>query len=395
MADILIIGNGPAAITAAEVLRAEDRKRGITIVSREALPAYSPCFLARYLAGEVPRDALFMRDSDFYEKLEIEFIPEKEATGINTAGKEVILSDGGRLSYKRLLIAAGAKAVVPPIEGIRGRDVYVFKSMEDAEVLRQKAQEASTVVVLGAGYIGLEVAEALAVLKKKVLVVEKEPRVLPRMIDSEMAALLEDYLKRKGIEVLTSETVMKILRDNSNRLKEIVLYSGKSLKADIMVLAAGVKPNIDFLKGSGIRTDRGIVVDSTMKTNIEDIYAVGDIAEIEISGKRKVNPIHLNAVKTGKVAAANLLGIRKTLDAPLENMNMLRFFDIFVFSAGTQTPEVVRKKENGSLWKTYLGEGRLKGVQVIGDVRRSGQYLWQIEREYPFSSLKRLFDHLL
>lgn len=394
MADLLIIGNGPAAISAAEAIREVDRERGITIVSSEPWPAYTPCFLSRYLSGEVPREVLFMKDEGFYEELGIEFMPGKVVVSLDTSERRVRLSDGGAITYRGLIIAAGASAIVPSIEGVNGEGVYVFKTLSDVEALKQKTHGTETAVVVGAGYIGLEVAEALNLLGIRVVVVEKEPQPLARMLAPDMAEVIKEHLMKKGVALYTDESVQEVLRDRDSMPREIRLGGGKTIRADMMVVAAGVRPNIDFLKGSGIQTGKGVLVDATMRTSIEGVYAAGDIAEIEIGKERKINPIHLNAVKTGRVAGSNIVGAGRHLPAHLMDMNMLRLFDLFVFSAGTRGPEMAMKRDNGSICRIYYRDGAVTGIQMIGDVRRAGQYLWQIGKEYPFSSLKRLYEHI-
>lgn len=384
--EIVIIGNGPAAISAVEAIRRIDRDIGITIVSKEGEPAYTPCFLFRYVSGEIGKEKLYMREGNFYDLNNVKTLLGSPVKVIDTDKKRVIL-DSRELYYDRLLIAAGSSTLIPPIPGIEGRGIFPFKAMKDADGIIKATEDVGDVVVIGAGFIGLEIAGALCRRGLSVTVIERKERILPRMLDDEMAGILWDHLERNGLRIVTGKDTAFINRNRKGVIEGIILEDGSSIPCGIVVVAAGVRPNTGIIKESRIRTDHGIVVDDHMRTEMPDVYAAGDIAEIEINGVRKINPIHTNAVRSGEVAGYNMAGMERRMDYHIEDMNVVTLFGLSVLSMGIQTGDrVIKNDRTDSIIKAHLGEdGGIKGIQIIGDVMRGGVYLSLLRRDIPLS----------
>lgn len=207
---ILIIGNGAAAISAVEAMREVDRDSEITIVSKEKEPVYSPCFLSGYLSGEIEKNRLYIRDSSFYDENRVETIFGNAATEVRVKDKKIKLSNGKELPFDRLLIAAGSNPVIPRLEGIQGDGVFSFKTISDADRIMLAAQKTDEAVVMGAGFIGLEAAEALSKRGVKVTVIEREDRILPRMLDHEMAEIVKRHIEKNRIRIITGKGVKSI-----------------------------------------------------------------------------------------------------------------------------------------------------------------------------------------
>lgn len=213
------------------------------------------------------------------------------------------------------------------------------------------------VVVIGAGFIGLEIAEALCRRGLGVTVIEREERVLPRMLDDEMASILKAHLERNGLRIVTSKGIASINRNRKGEIEGVILEDGSSIACGIVVVATGVRPNIGIIKDAQIRTDYGIVVDDPMRTSIPDVYAAGDISEIEINGIRKVNPIHINAVRSGEVAGYNMAGMERRMDSHIEDMNVVTLFGLSVLSIGSKTGErVIKNERSDSIVKVFTME---------------------------------------
>jgi len=374
---IIIIGNGAAAISAVEAIRRWDRDCVVTIVSKEREPAYTPCFLSSYLSGEIGKDRLYIRDSRFYDDNKIETIFGNAV--IEVRDKWIRLSDGRDLLYDRLLIAAGSSPVVPQLPDIEGGGIFSFKTIADAEGIRSIIEDADEAAVMGAGFIGLEVAEALKKKGVKVTVIEKEDRILPRMLDNEMSGIVRKHLEDNGIRIITGKEIKSIQRVRG-MLSGLDL-GGETVPCRLLILAVGVRPNLEMIRDGFVKIGKGILVDDHMKTNIDNIYAAGDIAEME-TPIRKINPIWFNAVKGGEVAGLNMIGIEKRYDIPLVDMNVVTLFGLSVLSVGIQKgTRTLKVNDAKGIRKIYLDEdGHVVGAQLIGDVTKGGLYLSVINK---------------
>jgi len=383
----VIIGNGPAAVSAVEAIRSVDGTSGITMISRESWPAYTPCFLSRYLAGEIGKKGLFMRDDDFYEKNDVRTIFGVSVTEVRDDENEVVLADGTKLSYDALLIAAGSNPNIPKLPGIEGEGVFFFKTLADADMINAGLGKNKKAVVVGAGFIAIEIAEALHTKGMDVTIIGRRNGILLRMLDEEVAGLVARHIESRGVRLIGGRTLASVRRGRENRLEGVVLDNGDAVACDMLVIASGVSPNLEMVKNTSIRTGRGILVDGQMRTSVSNVYAAGDIAEVEIGGTRKINPIHPNAVKGGWIAGCNIAGQAKAIDIHLEDMNVLTFFGLSVLSIGVQKgAEVFRRSSSAEVVKAYAGEdGLLQGIQLVGNVAKGGLYLSIMRRGIPIN----------
>lgn len=375
--NIIIAGNGPAAISAVEAIRDIDRSSSITLLSREKERAYSPCYLYHYISEDISRDKLYIKEDDFYEKNNVNILFGISLKKVIPDKRSVKLSDGKTLTYDRLLLATGAEAVLPEIPGIQGEGVFFFKSLQDAERIISVIPKIKKAAVIGGGFIGLEIAEALRKKGISVTVIEKEDRLLPRMLDKEMAGIVSSHLLKNGIDIITGQVIKEIERKDGH-LRGLRTRDGITVPADIVIVSAGVRPNIKPAEDTGIRTDRGIIVNEKMETSIPDIYAAGDVAEIEIKGIRKLNPIWLNATVSGSIAGSNMIGISKKLDSHIPDMNMINIFGLYIFSAGSPLGvRTIKKQDISGVKKIVLDDNdTVKGIQIIGkEGLRGGLYM--------------------
>ncbi len=375
---IVIIGNGPAAVAAAEAARELDGHCGITMISKEAVPFYSPCPLAEYVEASVPRDHLFLRDEKFYRDQDITTFFGHPATAIGTTARRVTVgsgSDAAELPYERLLIASGARAIMPPIPGLAGTPgVFALKTLADADGIVARLPAARRAVVIGSGFIGLEAAQALVRRGLAVTVVEALSQVLPQMLDAEMAALVETRLRDHGVDVRVNSPAEAVLGGQAG--VSAVRVGGQEIPCDLVVCAVGVRPDLSLLAGSGISTATGILVNEFMETNQPDVYAAGDIVEgFDRQGQRRVLPIWPNAVNGGRIAGGNMVAARTRSFRGLDGINVVRIFDLPVASFGSSAGErSLRYAGNGILKKLSLSSGRVVGAQFFGDVNATGLY---------------------
>lgn len=320
----VIIGAGPAAVAAAEHIRKLDSRCDITMLAAEKVPPYSRMAIPYLLVGNIGQEGTYLRKSaSHYDDQNISVVHGR-ASSIDTAAKQVVVAEGQNISYDKLLIATGATAMKPPIPGIDLDRVQNCWSMADAHKIIDKASPGSNVVLMGAGFIGCIILEALAARKVNLTVVEMENRMVSRMTNRTMGTMIKDWCENEGIRVMTSTKVERI-DANGEAAVTVTTNTGESIAADLVICATGVRSNTAFLEGSGVKTDAGIVVDDYMQTNLDDVYAAGDVAQGKdfSTGEYYVQAIQPTAVEHGKLAAQNMVHGNLTPNPGNVNMNVL------------------------------------------------------------------------
>ncbi|HXZ95715.1 MAG TPA: FAD-dependent oxidoreductase [Burkholderiales bacterium] len=307
----VIIGNGPAGVVAAETLRKCDQHGSIVLIGDEPEPPYSRMAIPYLLMGEIQEAGTHLRkDRNHFRNLNIELVVAR-ADKLDTSKNVVFLNNGKSLTYDRLLIASGSKPISPPIAGINLPGIYPCWTLEDSRHIMKLAKKGARVLQMGAGFIGCIILEALAARGVELTIVEMGNRMVPRMMTEGAGGLIKKWCEKKGVKVFTSTKVEAIEKSgNSANPLNVKLSNGQSLPAGLVISATGVRPNIEFLKGSGIVTDAGIKIDGTMQTNVPGVYAAGDVAQAEefYTGAQLVNAIQPNAVDQARVAALNMAG---------------------------------------------------------------------------------------
>ncbi len=375
---ILILGAGPAGISVAENIRDIEDIAGtspeIAMVSAEPFPPYSPPAMAdHFLTGDESR--LYWKGGDVCDRLDVEFHPGRVVTGIDAAARQVALADGEPLGYDRLVIATGSR-LHAPIEGATMPGVYNFKSLSAARELVGHARrgEVQKAAIVGAGFIGVEVALLLADLGMEVTLIEQADRVMPRMLDEETAGIVRAALVARGVRVLSGTEASAFA--GNGRARAVVLESGDVVTADACIAATGVKPNVGYLAGSSVEVGWGVRVDDRLHTGVPDVWAAGDCAETRdrMSGEHFVHAIFPNAINQGRVVAEQLMGF-ETLYEGAETMNSLRHLGVPVMAVGELAgdAEAVRSTAD-SLRRIVLRDGCIVGFRLAGDIRGAGVY---------------------
>lgn len=320
----LIIGAGPAGVNAAEHLRKYDPAGSITMLAAEDVPPYSRMALPYYLVGNIAAEGTYLRKSaDHFERLRID-VRHGRASSVDTSAKRVTLLGGETLDYDKLLVATGATATRPPIPGVDRDGVHNCWSLADAHRIIEDTEPGSKAILMGAGFIGCIILEALAARKVDLTVIEMEPRMVSRMTNEAMGEMIKRWCENEGIKVRTSTTVEEILEGDGTPLA-VRTNGGETLPADVVICATGVRSNTAFLDGSGIEVDMGIVVDDFMQTSVADVYAAGDVAQGRdlSTGDYYVQAIQPTAVEHGKLAAQNMAHGNRTSQPGTVNMNVL------------------------------------------------------------------------
>ena len=318
----VIIGAGPAGVIAAETLRKVDPAGEIVLLGGEAEPPYSRMAIPYLLTGRIGEEGTYLRKQDGYYDASSIVYRQAVVEGVDPKSKTLRLADGGTQTYDRLLVATGASPVSPPVEGLDLPGVHHCWTLADARHIIERAHGGADVVLMGAGFIGCIILESLVGRGVNLTVVEALDRMVPRMMNEAAGNMIKDWCVNKGVRVLTSTKVTKLAQADG-RLA-VTLDNGEQAAADLVVVATGVRSNVDFLKGSGVKIDTGIVVDQNMRSSVEDIYAAGDCAQgLDFStGAWEVHAIQPTAVDHGRIAALNMAGKVTPFRGSL-NMNVL------------------------------------------------------------------------
>ena len=367
----VILGTGPAGIIAADTLRQQDANARITLIGGENEPPYSRMAIPYFLSKQIGEKGTYLRqDPDHYKNQGIDVI-RAHAGAVDTNNKTITLEKGGEVEYDRLLLATGASPIRPPIEGLDLPGIHTCWTLADARAILDRALKGDDVVLLGAGFIGTIILEALVSRGVKLTVVEMGDRMVPRMMDEVAGAMLKRWCEAKGVRVLTGTQITQITRQK-NRL-DISLSTGKSLQAKLLVIAAGVTPNTGFLAGSDIDTNQGVTVNEFLRTSAMDVYAAGDVAQAKdlSTGEFSVLAIQPVAADHGRIAALNMAGL-ETPHAGSLNMNVLDTIGLVSSSFGAW--EGVKGgmstrmgDENGYRYMRLEFDGdRLAGAQTVG-----------------------------
>lgn len=321
----VIVGAGPAGVNAAEHLRKYDSSAKITMLVAEDVPPYSRMALPYYLADNIAAEGTYLRKNEGHFEDKGITLKQGRASAVDTKAKRIALFGGEMLDYDKLLLASGATATRPPIPGIDLNKVYNCWSLQDAQKIVDCTEKGSKVVLMGAGFIGCIILEALAARGVDLTVIEMENRMVSRMTNEVMGTMIKDWCVAKGIKVLTSTKVIEISEVDGDAPLLVITESDERLPADVVICATGVRSNTAFLEGSGIKVDMGVVVDDFMQTSAKDVYAAGDVAQGKdlSTGEYYVQAIQPTAVEHGRLAAQNMVYGHKTPHPGNVNMNVL------------------------------------------------------------------------
>ena len=319
----IIIGAGPAGVVAAETLRKCDPAASVTIIGDEPEPPYSRMAIPYYLSDNIDEAGSYLRDpSEHYSQQNIELVQQR-VEKVDSKKKQVTLADGSTRDYDKLLLATGSRPISPPIPGLDLPQVHSCWTLEDARHIIELARPGANVVLIGAGFIGCIILEALVKRGIKLSVVETGNRMVPRMLNEKAGGLLKQWCTDKGIDVHTSCSVESVTAADKDQV-QVSLSDGSKLPAALVITATGVKPNLEMLEGADIKLDLGVLVNHSMQTNDSDVYAAGDVAQgIDFStGNFEVQAIQPTATDHGRIAALNMSG-NTTEHHGTVNMNIL------------------------------------------------------------------------
>ncbi|QAA32099.1 NAD(P)/FAD-dependent oxidoreductase [Clostridium manihotivorum] len=386
----VIIGASASGINAAKTLRNLDLTSDITVISKD-VNVYSRCMLHHLISGERNLDRLSFVEKDFFEKNNVNWLKGLDVKDLNTATKTLVLSDGQTISYDKLLIASGASASIPPIKNLReATNVHPLRNIEDAISIKESCKPQDNVVIIGAGLVGIDAAVGLIEKKVNIHLVEMADRILPLQLDKKAAVKYEKLLKDNNVTLHLSSSAKEVVLNEKGEATGLIINDNELIPCSTIVVAAGVRPNIDFLKNSNINCDRGILIDEFCRTNIEDIYAAGDVTAL--------SPIWPVAVRQGKTAASNMAGKEISCKDNFAFLNSMNFLGLQAASIGiANAPDDsydINTLETKNVYKKIIHkDGVIYGALLVGDLSYCGVLTYLIKNKIDVSHIKKnLFD---
>jgi NAD(P)H-nitrite reductase large subunit len=369
---IVIVGAGPAGVTAAEEIRAADPSADVTLLSAEPFAPYSPPAMADYFSTGRERP-LFWKGPDPGTRLGISYRSGTRVRAVDPAARSVALDGGEELPYDRLLLAMGSR-LYAPVARADLPGIGDFKSLSSATDMIARVRDGSvrSALVIGNGFIGMEIALLLTELGVRTTIVGRRGWLMPRMLDPETGELVGAAMVERGVTLLLGAEAIEFI--GTDHAEGVRLADGRELRADLCVAATGVRPNVEPLAGSGIELEWGVRVDAQLRTSARDVWAAGDLVEApdRLTGEPYVHAIFPNAVAQGRIAAANLLGASVTYPGA-ESMNSLKHLGLPLIAVGVADGDTeLLWRRDGVLRKAFLADGRLVGFRLTGDVSGGG-----------------------
>jgi len=383
----VIIGAGAAGISAAKTIRIVNPSDEIVIISADDA-VYSRCMLHNYISGERNERDISFIDDDFFEKNNIRWIMGKTVTSIDVNKKEVNLSDASE-PFDKLLIATGADSVNLPMLQSQNygntSNVFGLRHLSDAKAIKACAQSAENIVIIGAGLVGLDAAYALIEMGKKPIVIDISDNILSLNLDAHTSNVYKEKFEEAGCIFRLGQKVSGADRNPKGDIVSLTLDSGEKQPCDMVIVAVGARPTVEFLTDSGVAFNYSIIVNKYLATNTEDIYAAGDVTGL--SG------IWPNAVKHGEVAAKNMCGVPTVYDDIFALKNTINYFGIPTLSlgviepAGTDIVEVRNSKRKYE--KIILRNDTVVGVILQRDISHSGFWQFLIKNNINISQINK------
>jgi len=382
-----IIGMGPAGVNVVKTLRNNGFDDNITMFSAEKIPPYSPPSLSEYLTTG-NEEALFWEGKNFCEKYNVSCKAGEKIAQILPEEKELKTKNGEIIGFDYLVIATGT-SLYAPVKGSGKEGIYDFKTFVGTDKIRRMVQEGGekTAIIVGGGFIGVEIALSLAQIGIKSSVLNRRGWIMPRLIDTETAIYVENDLRSQGVNVMLNTEGKEFIGDES--VEGLLTTDGRKLKADIYISATGVKPSIDLIKNTDIEYDTGIIVNENLQTKYPYIYACGDVAEtVElVSGERKIHGLFPVAVNHAQTVAYNILGMKREYEKQV-NMNSLKKLSFKLVVVGKLEGEEIKYKTNNVLRKIYLKDNKIMGFVLLEDISNAGVYLSLFTRRVNVSKFK-------
>lgn len=393
----VIVGGSAAGMSAAQAIRELDSHGVITVLSAEADPPYYRPLIPFIVDRRKTSDEIELLGQGPYTAQEIVVRLDAAVTAVDPQAGAVTVNDAETVSYDKLLIASGSRPYIPP--AIKGTDfpgVYALRTLADARSMAERVNVTQNAIMAGGGMLNLKAAFALLERGLGVTLVVTSPEILSRIMEPDGAALIRDALERAGLRILTGRSITRVIK-GSDGVTGVLLDSGEALGCEIVCIGKGVRPNVEFLDGSGVHMDRGVVADKHTACNTPGVYTAGDVAVTfdPITGERMMTGLWTNAVEMGRCAGRNMAGrptayggtfgilnATQVAEAPFVSMGI-------VHAAGTDYETHVFCATGVYRKLVFTNDGeRLIGAVFVGDIARAGLYRHLIRERVPLNNLK-------
>ncbi|MGL4914402.1 MAG: NAD(P)/FAD-dependent oxidoreductase [Romboutsia sp.] len=388
--DYVVLGASAAGINAAKTLRELDKDASIVLISKDE-KIYSRCMLHHVISNHKTIEEINFVEPNFMEDNNIKWIKNRNVKGLDTNSKIIELEDQ-ILEYDKLLIATGASAFVPPIKHLRdGNFVYTLRNLDELCKIKEKASTSKKAVVIGAGLVGIDALVGLLEYENlEVSLIYTEEYILNKQLDKYSASTYENKFIEKGAKLYPKSSIKEIVLENNKDVKEVKFEDGTTIECDFIVVATGVSPNADFVTGTNIEYNRGIVINDRCETTEDNIYAAGDVV-----GKNAIWPL---AVKQGIVAAYNMVGKDKKIEDSFAFKNSMNFMGVATVSLGITNPvddtySVVSRCDVKGYKKFIYKDNVICGLVSQGDISYTGTIAYLIKNKLEIPNLEnRIFD---
>jgi NAD(P)H-nitrite reductase large subunit len=400
---IVIIGNSAASTAAIESIRKYDQKSTLVQLTDESDLLYSRCLLTYYLTDKLDKKGVAYREPDFHNKMNVHLQTNSRVVTVDPIQQILKCEHGKNIDFEKLLICTGGSPKLPNYIQENTDGIFVLRTLNDADHIKKRLFYSKNAVILGGGLIGMRAAYALNKCGLGVTVIIRSNRILSQMLDFDSAQIILKQLKNKGIQVLTQTDLTEIVIKNK-KLIAVKTTHNQTIDCELLLVAKGVKPNIELIQNTNIKKGYGIKINPTMQTNYPFIFAAGDVAEtFDITLEDyTINALWTCAVQQGRIAGLNIIGKKISYDGTL-GMNSLNFFGIPLISFGITAPKdeskykILRKsRPNQNIYKKIILEGnRIKGIILIGKISNAGVLLSLIRKKTDVSDFadELLSDH--
>ena len=407
-----IIGTSAAGLSAAETIRKLKPKAKITLISKYPGLPYSRVLLTSVLEKSLKKEEIFIRPPNYYSAWNLDFIGGRKVISIEPWSSKIILNNGKKIPYDSLLIATGAKPLLLNIPGVNLNGVFYLRSIKDTEAIERYINSVKSVVIIGGGLIGIKTAIALQKRGLDVTVIELQNRILPQVLDLIASLIITEILYKKGIKIITNTSVISIEGKNK-RVEYVRLLTGGRISCEMVIICIGVRPNVDFLSGSGIKINQGIIANKYLQTNISNVYVAGDVAEVYdlLLKKHSLHPIWPAATEQGRIAGYNMCGIKTFYPGTIIS-NAFRIENLNIISAGIIEPPdnqeyksiVVYDKKRQIYKKVVIKKDKPVGMIFVNDISGAGSIIKAIKQAQPidisetdlyYSKLSKIFKNFI
>ncbi|MBU3142957.1 NAD(P)/FAD-dependent oxidoreductase [Clostridium sp. CF012] len=387
--NIVIIGGGVAAVNAVKAIREIDRDINIFIFQNEKYYPYYRIKLTKGLLDNLEEEKIMLHKKDWYELNNVKLYLDIEVIGIDTVKSEIILYDGSRFGYNKLLFANGSKNFMPPIEGIDKENVYTIRKLDNIRDIQNSINDKKNILNVGGGVQGIETAWSLNQHGKNAIIAEVQERLMPRQLDKRASEILKTSIESFKTKVLLNTQIVKILGEN--KVKGVETKEGKIIDSDMVIFSVGIRANKELLENTEVKTNIGIVVNERMETNIENVYAAGDVAELN----GRIVGLWNISIEQGKTAGYNIAG-KQVVYTGVVPVTILNAFNIALFSMGEvdekQSDNTITEESSDGLTykRLFIRDNKIIGAIVIGDNKHSTLLKNAIEKKNVFSNIDLL-----